>query len=133
VKISLVLLCVFVAASASADAPDWNAVAGIQRVVVLTVDKDGDVRETTVWLAVVDGQGYLRTSRSTRWGGNVVREPDIGLRVGDGEYPLRASFVEDEALRQRIVATFREKYGWSDGMMAVFRGSKPRIMRLDPR
>jgi hypothetical protein len=133
VKISLVLLCVFVAASASADAPDWNAVADVQRVIVLTVDEDGDARETTVWLAVVDGRGYVRTSRSTRWGGNVVREPDIGLRIGDAEYPLRASFVEDEALRQRIVATFREKYGWSDGMMAVFRGSKPRIMRLDPR
>ena len=120
-------------ASASAGAPDWNAVADVGTVVVLTADEDGDARETTVWLAVVDGQGYVRTSRSTRWGGNVVREPDIGLRIDDAEYPLRVSFVEEETLRQRIVATFREKYGWSDGMMAVFRGSKPRIMRLDPR
>jgi len=118
---------------ASAAEPDWNSVADVQEVRVLTTNQDGTPRETTIWLAVVDGRGYIRTSGWTRWGDNVERNPEIALRIGDTGYPLRASFVEDEALRAKIVATFREKYGRLDGFLGVFRGSKPRIMRLDPR
>jgi hypothetical protein len=105
----------------------------VEEVQVLTTNEDGTPRETTVWLAVVDGRGYIRTSGWTRWGNDVERNPDIALRIGDTEHLLRASFIEDEALREEIVATFREKYGWFDGLLDVFRGSKPRIMRLDPR
>jgi hypothetical protein len=98
----------------------------------VTHDEDGDVRDTKVWLAVVDGQGYIRTG-GTIWGDNVERDPQLVLRIEAREYPLRAEFVEDDALRERIVATFREKYGWTDGAMNVIRGSRPRIMRLRPR
>ena len=121
------------AVAADAAELDWNSVAEVEEVRVLTTNEDGTPRETTIWLAVVDGQGYIRTSGWTKWGDNVERNPDIALRIGDTEHRLRASFVEDEALRERIVATFREKYGRFDGFLDVFRGSKPRIMRLDPR
>jgi hypothetical protein len=120
-------------AAASSEPPDWEAVADTQTVEVLSTDEDGDPRETTIWLIVVDGQGYIRTSQSTRWGKNVARNPDIALRIGEGEYPVRASFVDDEALRERIVKAFRQKYGWIDGFLNIVRGSSPRLMRLDAR
>ena len=119
--------------SARAAAPDWNAIADEGTVVVSTANENGSTRRTTIWLVVVDGEAYIRTSRSTRWGGNVEREPDVVLRIGDTDYRVRASFVEDEALRARIVASFREKYGWTDAVANVMRGSHPRIMRLDAR
>jgi hypothetical protein len=122
-----------VAGPASAEAPDWNAVAGVKRVKVLTTNEDGSARETTAWLVVLDGQGYIRTSRSTTWGGNIERQPDIALRIEGTEYPLRAVFVTDDALRERISAAFRTKYGWVDGALNIFRGSSPRIIGLDPR
>ena len=125
--------CLLGAVAAGAAELDWNSVADVGQVRALTTNQDGTPRETTIWLAVLDGRGYIRTSRSTTWGDNVERNPDIALRIGDAEHLLRASFVEDEALRERIVATFREKYGRFDGFLDVFRGSKPRIMRLDPR
>ena len=125
--------CLLGAVAAGAAELDWNSVADVGQVRVLTTNQDGTPRETTIWLAVVEGQGYIRTSGWTTWGDNVERNPDIALRIGDTEHPLRASFVEDEALRARVVAAFREKYGWIDGLLNVFRGSKPRIMRLDPR
>jgi hypothetical protein len=125
--------CLLGAVAAGAAELDWNSVADVGQVRVLTTNQDGTPRETTIWLAVVDGRGYIRTSGSTTWGDNVERNPDIALRIGDSEHPLRASFVEDEALRERIVAAFREKYGRFDGFLDVFRGSKPRIMQLDPR
>jgi hypothetical protein len=127
------VVCLLGALAAGAAELDWNSVADLEEVLVLTTNEDGTPRETRIWLAVVDGQGYIRTSGWTRWGDNVERNPDIALRIGDAEHPLRASFVEDEALRARIVATFREKYGRFDGFLGVFRGSKPRIMQLDPR
>ncbi len=40
---------------ASAEPPDWEAVADTQTVIVLTANKDGERRETTIWLIVVDG------------------------------------------------------------------------------
>ncbi len=127
------VVCLLGALAAGAAELDWNSVADVGEVRVLTTNQDGTPRETTIWLAVADGRGYIRTSGSSTWGDNVERNPDIALRIGDSEHPLRASFVEDEALRERIVATFREKYGGFDGFLNVLRGSKPPIMRLDPR
>lgn len=130
---ALLALVTLAAVPAHAGAPDWAAVAAVKEVKVLSSNEDGSARETTVWLAVVDGQGYIRTSRSTTWGGNVERQPEISLRIEGTEYPLRAVFVSDAALRERVIAAFREKYGWIDGAMNFIRGSNPRIMRLDPR
>ena len=48
-------------------------------------------------------------------------------------FPVRITFVEDEALRENISAIFREKYGWTDGFLNIFRGSEPLLMRLNPR
>ena len=119
--------------SARAAAPDWDAIADVGTVVISTANENGSTRQTTIWLIMVDGEAYIRTGRATRWGGNLERDPDAVLRVGDIDYRVRASFVEDEALRARIVESFREKYGWSDAMINVMRGSHPRIMRLDAR
>ncbi len=120
------------AMGARAEAPSWSSVADVERVEVITHDEGGDVRETVVWLIVVDGEGYIRTG-NTRWGDNLVRDPELVLRIEDAEYPLRVEFVEDDARREQIVAAFREKYGFTDSFMNIFRGSRPKIMRLLPR
>jgi len=120
------------AAAPLAAAPEWAAVADEETVHVITTDEDGDVRETKIWLLVLDDVGYIRTSRSTRWGDNVERNQDIALRVSGADYPLRATFVEEDAERARIVAGFEAKYG-SNPIMNWIRGDDPRIMRLGPR
>jgi hypothetical protein len=127
-----VLLLAFGATPAAAAAPDWNAVAEVDNVEIVTIDEDGSGRETTIWIAVVDGEAYIRTSE-TRWGGNIVRNPEVTLRIEESEYPLRVEFVEDDALRARIEQTFREKHGFSDSFIAFFRSERPKIMRLLPR
>lgn len=127
------LLCLLGAAGASAATPDWGGVADVEEVEVLTTNEDGTTRTTTIWLVVMEDNGYIRTSRSTTWGDNVERDSQLVLRIQDVEYPLRATFVEDEELRERIATAFREKYGWFDGLVNALRGSSPRIMKLDPR
>ena len=128
----LAIACLLIAGPALAGAPEWAAVADEETVHVITTDEDGDVRETKIWLLVLDDVGYIRTSRGTRWGDNVERNPDIALRVSGADYPLRATFVEEDAERARIVAGFEAKYG-SNPIMNWIRGDDPRIMRLDPR
>jgi hypothetical protein len=123
----------WLAAGARAGAPDWSNVAAVEEIEAITADADGSPRETTVWLAVVDGQGYVRTSGSSTWGDNLERDPELVVRIDGAEYPVRAIFIEDDALRGRVIETFRAKYGFSDALVDVFRGSRPRIMRLDPR
>jgi hypothetical protein len=105
--------------------PDWNALSGEQEVSLVTHDPDGVVRDTTVWLAVVDGQGYLRTGK-THWRENLDRNPDTQFRIGGREYPLRARHVTDPELIQRIGAAFRAKYGFSDRFVGWFTSEESR-------
>jgi hypothetical protein len=129
---ALSLVVGIAAGAARADAPDWTALAAPQTVEVITVDEDGDVRETTIWIVAVEGQAYIRTG-NTSWGDNLVRTPELTLRANGVEHPLRVQFVEDDGLRRKIEHAFREKYGFSDWSIALFRGSRPKMMRLEPR
>jgi hypothetical protein len=119
-------------AAAISEAPDWPSVADVETVQVVNQDEDGSERDTTVWMVVVDGQGYLR-SGGGRWSQNLERDPKLELRIGETSWPLRVEFVEDDALRERIHDAFREKYGFSDAVISLFRGSRPPIMHLLPR
>jgi len=64
------------------------------------------------------------------WGRNALREGRLVLRAWGVEYPLRVEAVEDEATRERVLASFREKYGWQDAMLDWMRGSQPPILQL---
>ena len=119
-------------AAAATPTPDWDSLADVGTIEAITEDPDGDVRETKIWLVVVDGQGFIRTGGS-RWGDNVERDPDLVLRIEGVEYPLRAELIENDAHREQIVAAFREKYGWVDGLLNVVRGKRPKIMHMVPR
>jgi hypothetical protein len=127
-------LAVPAASGAWAQEPDWAQLAAVREVLVVTTDADGAHRATTVWLAVLDGRGYVRTGR-TRWGANVERDPDLVLSAGGKEYPLRAERVTEEALLGRVQAAFRAKYGTTDRMLAVLRPlmGSARVYRLVAR
>jgi hypothetical protein len=133
VKTLALAVLLLVASSAAAAPVDWNAVAAEQTVVILTREADGAPRETTVWLVVVDGQGYIRTG-DTHWHGNIVREPQIGVRIAGADYPVKAEHVTDPALRAKIQAAYAEKYGYSNTFVGWFGNpDKAQILALVPR
>lgn len=99
----------FAAAAARAESIDWDAVHAHDVIEVLTVDSDGAPRETKVWVAALEGRGYVRTNDS-RWYQNLVRDPNAAIRFGDVERTVHASVVRDPALRARVDARFAEKY-----------------------
>jgi hypothetical protein len=129
--ISLLLALLLAVAPAYA-AFDWAAHTAEQTVAVISQDADGAARETTIWLLVLDGQPYIRTGSTTTWGENVLRDPNISLRVGSETLALRAERVADAALLARITEAFRAKYGFSDTLATLIRG-EPIVFRVKPR
>lgn len=124
---------VLAAAGARATEPSWDKLADVGQIEIVTHDEDGDARETTIWFTVVDGQGFIRTGNSN-WGENIRRNPsDVVLRIEGKEYPLRAEFIENDGLRERVVAAFRAKYGWLDGAVQFVRGKRPNIIHMISR
>ena len=136
VLIAFILMALILIAPATGaeggDAVQWDSYAEEGTVEVTTTDEDGSARVTKVWLAVVDGQGYIRTGK-TRWGGNLERNPELTLRIGETELPLRVEFVTDPTERDAVKAALRAKHGFSDWILNPIRGKNPKIMRLVPR
>lgn len=131
---ALAPLAALVFASLALASPiDWNAVAGENTVVILTREADGSPRETTVWMVVIDGQGYIRTG-NTHWHENIVRDPKIGVRIAGTEYAVSAKHVEDPALKTKVNAAMNAKYGFSDTFIGWFANQdNAQIMALVPR
>jgi hypothetical protein len=117
---------------ATAEELDWEKYADVKVIEVVTVDPDGDVRETPVWFVLLEGAAYLRTSR-TRWLENIKRDPKVAIRIEDEEFPLLAHAVEGEEIIRRVDTASREKYGWQEAMIHIFRFRTPDILRLSPR
>jgi hypothetical protein len=122
------------ALAARAHPVNWTQVADVSTIEVESTNEDGSTRTTTVWLAVRKGEGYIRTG-GTRWGANVERNPDVVVQIAGRDYPLRATRITDPVVIDEVNDVFREKYGFSDAAIGIFRGlmGEPKIMRLDPR
>jgi hypothetical protein len=120
--------------ASGAAAQEWNTLADVETIQVVTHDADGATRETTVWLAVYQGHGYIRTG-GTRWHANIERNPDVLVRIRGDEFPLRAVAIAQDDTYAAVNQVYNQKYGFSDTAIGLFRnlGGPPTIMRLDPR
>lgn len=128
----LAFATLLLASPARADYPDWERLADVGVIEVVTRDADGDLRETKVWFVLIDGAPYLRTSES-RWLANLRRDPDLVLRIEEREYQARAEEVPGDEMVERVDRATLEKYGWQERMIHPFRMRKPEILRLSPR
>jgi hypothetical protein len=134
ISFALILLCAAPSATAGsppAGYPDWDRLSDVEVIEVITRDEDGDLRETKVWFVLIDGEAYLRTSRS-RWLENLRREPAFGLRIDGVEYRAEALEATTPALIERVDAASAEKYGWQESFIHVFRIRDPDILKIVP-
>ena len=127
-------------AHAASTLPDWKNFAALETIQVVTLDDNDDKgeqpirRETTIWLAVHEGQGYIRTGATT-WGANLKRDPNLIVIMNGINYELSVTPIPEGALYDAVEQTFRDKYGFMDAAIGLFRGigGTPTIMRLDGR
>ncbi len=119
------------AAGASAQDLDWSQHADVSVIEIITVDADGDVRETKVWFVLSEGAAYLRTN-GTRWLANIERNPNVVVRIEGHEFPQRVQVVPGLEIIERVDAASRKKYGWQEAMIRPFRMQSPDILKLSP-
>lgn len=125
------VLAAGVAGAGSPSPVDWSKRASARTVSLLHRDEKGAARATTIWLAVSEGQGYVRGG-SGRWVGHTLRDGDVAVRIGREELLVRATRVEDAAELERVRLAFRAKYGFGDVLATMVRG-RPTVFRLTPR
>jgi hypothetical protein len=130
--LGLAIPLALLAAPAAAGYPDWESLADVGVIEVLTRDADGDARKSKVWFVLLDGTPYLRTSRS-RWLENLRRDPECAVRIEGRDYEVQAEEVPGEEIVERVDAATLEKYGWQERLIHPFRMRKPDILRLGPR
>jgi hypothetical protein len=131
--LAALLLGAWVGWVSPASGVDFWAPARDESVVeILTTDSDGDLRETPVWIVVLDDAGYVRTNDST-WLANIRRGSPVRLRVGTEENAVRVSEVSDAGLRARVEDAFKQKYGWMQRVMSALRTREPTVLLLAPR
>ena len=109
-RFAISILILTFAHAAAGELPRWPAVADEETIHVLTRNEDGTAKQTIIWLVVVDEQGYIR-SRGTSWRANMLRNPDIALRIAGAEYAVQTVAVQDEAHFDRVNEAFTGKYG----------------------
>jgi hypothetical protein len=123
------LLALAVAAAAARAGTDGAPFAEADVVRIVTRDADGDERDTSVWIVLVDGNLYVRTNAS-RWLANIRRGSSVALRLDETTRPVSAEEVSDPAAIARVEAAFREKYGTMQRVMSFFRLREPTVLRL---
>lgn len=106
----LFTFCLFYSTPAPGVEPGWSEVGGEEEITIAVNQQDGTTRELTIWLAVVDGQGYIRTW-DTDWRTEIERDPNVSLSIAGRDYPVRVSAVADRELFDRVNAAFTKKYG----------------------
>ena len=119
------------AGAASAQSIDWSAAQNESVIEVLTSDEDGSLRETPVWIVVLDGAGFVRTNDS-KWLANIRRGSAVRLRIAGAESSVAASERSEAELAARVERAFKDKYGLTQKLMSLFRMREPTVLELTP-
>jgi len=100
----------------------WATWAELDTIEVLTENPDGSSEETKIWIVVHEGAAFIRTSDRSPWGDNVERAQTIGIRSEEQTLTVRPTAITDSAQREAVIAAFRAKYGFFDGLINFVRG-----------
>jgi F420H(2)-dependent quinone reductase len=108
--------------------------SGTEVVTLRTVDAGGSPVETRVWVVDDDGYAWLRAGLPTvGWLARIEAHPEVEVQRGGRWARFRAVPVHDPAVRDRIHAVIREKYGLPDRFISMIRdGTKSVPIRLEP-
>ena len=128
--IAIALMCGFSAASmATSDPSEWQPFAEQDVIQIITEDPDGDLRETKIWIVVLDGTGYIRTNNS-RWLANIRRGSPVSIRSDEWESRVTAVEIDNAEVGAQVESAFKAKYGLMQSVTSFFRISEPTLLEL---
>jgi hypothetical protein len=97
---------------------------------------DSPKRRKTIWIAVEDGDVYVRSLRgaSGRWYRDLRANPEGTLHVAGEAVPVRAVDASDPESVERATAGLRRKYPDSRSLDSMLRDDMvDATLRLEPR
>jgi len=87
-------------------------------VTLTTVDDQGRSSVTGLWIVEIGGHLYLRAgSPHAKWLERIRARPVVELTRGGVTQKVRATPIEDAALRNAVSWAMREKYGLVDAVI----------------
>ena len=116
---------------------DWSFTDSVDEIYVQTNTRYGIPHSVTTYCTDYDGEFYLFSAYygggnfpdDRGWNRNVMRDPRVRIKIGDGLYDRSLSYVADETLRAAVHNELEQKYtGWdSPGLENVY------VFRVEPR
>ena len=94
------------------DADVLARLAETEEIVLETRRKHGEIRQTPLWVVVVDGEAYIRSWHGPRgrWYHDLLRMPGAVLHVGGQTVPVRACRVEEPETLEQVSQAYLAKY-----------------------
>ena len=87
-------------------------------VTLTTVDDEGHRSVTGLWIVEIDGRTYLRAgSPEAKWLERIRARPKVELTRDGVTQEVRATPIEDVALRNAVSWAMRGKYGLIDAVL----------------
>ena len=114
-------------------ASDWTPAAWADQntVDLRTTAPGSEPHWFPVWLAVIDGQMYVRlgSRAAERFDGNATK-PIVGVRIAGKTFDRVRGVLAPE-MTDRVTAVMRDKY-WLQGDIFVRHMNHPYTLRLEP-
>ena len=96
------------------DAPVRELLEKPNHAVLSTINKDGSVHNTVVWLSTEDGKVAVNTARGRKWPTNLERDPRANLLVINQDNPYEyveiAGGVSEAPGGDEHIDTLAQKY-----------------------
>ena len=96
------------------DAPVRELLEKPNHAVLSTINKDGSVHNTVVWLSTEDGKVAVNTARGRKWPTNLERDPRANLLVINQDNPYEyveiAGGVSEAPGGEEHIDTLAQKY-----------------------
>lgn len=106
-------------------------------LVLETLDAAGQSHETRIWVVDDAGVAWVRGGEDSGWVQRLLQNPEVRAERMGRQASLRAVPFREPAVRDRVNALMREKYGFADRFIALSLGDPDRVgalpIRLDPR
>jgi PPOX class probable F420-dependent enzyme len=99
------------------EGPAANILGDVNFATVGTLNEDGSIHNTVVWVDVEDGKAVVNSAKGRVWPNNLERDPTITISVYNRENPYeyvevrgKAKLVDDGDDAQKHIDKLAKKY-----------------------
>ncbi|MGB6947116.1 MAG: hypothetical protein WBE37_32255 [Bryobacteraceae bacterium] len=89
---------------------DWSFTDNVPQIKIQTQTRFLLPHSVTIWCAVYNGNLYVTSYRGRQWVENIVRDPNVRLKIGDKVFDRTLSMVNDPVEKAGVLQAKGRKY-----------------------